>query len=71
MDSYTAAQRQAHGKKLAKARAAVAEALQVAEAMAQSARADDVPETQIAKDLGVDRMTVRKWVGKSGSWDKK
>ncbi|MGV0595113.1 hypothetical protein [Mycolicibacterium porcinum] len=64
MDSYTTGERQAHGKKLAKARAAVKDALALAEVMAQSAHGAGIPETQIASDLGVDRMTVRKWLGK-------
>ncbi|MEN6547474.1 MAG: helix-turn-helix domain-containing protein [Armatimonadia bacterium] len=63
-DHYTADERRAHGKKLARARANVTEALRVASVMAQSAYAEGVPETQIAAELGVDRMTVRKWVGK-------
>lgn len=53
-----------HEKKLACARAAVAEALRLAEVMARSASDEGVPETRIAEELGVDRMTVRKWVGK-------
>lgn len=64
MSTYTPAERVAHGRKLAKARAAVAEALRIAEVLALSAHADGVPETQIATELGVDRMTVRKWLGK-------
>jgi DNA-binding GntR family transcriptional regulator len=64
MDSYTSAERKAHGKKLAKARTAVTEALRVAEVVARSAHHEGVPETQIAEELGVDRMTVRKWLGK-------
>ena len=64
MDHYTDAERQAWGKKLAKARAAADEALRVAQIMARSAHSEGVPETQIATELGVDRMTVRKWVGK-------
>lgn len=63
-DHYTGAERQAHGRKLTRARAAAAEALRVARVMAQSAHGEGVPETQIAADLGVDRMTVRAWVGK-------
>lgn len=63
-DHYTAAERQAHGKKLAKARATVKEALRLAEILAQSAASEGIPETQIAAELGVDRMTVRKWAGK-------
>jgi DNA-binding GntR family transcriptional regulator len=64
MESYTAAERQTHGKKLALARATVTEALRVAEILARSAHGEGIPETRIAEDLGVDRMTVRKWVGK-------
>lgn len=64
MDHYTAAERRMQGKKLARARDAVAEALRIAEVMARSASLEEVPETRIAEELGVDRMTVRKWVGK-------
>ncbi|ULP45617.1 helix-turn-helix domain-containing protein [Mycobacterium lentiflavum] len=32
--------------------------------MAQSAHSEGVSETRIAEELGVDRMTVRKWLGK-------
>lgn len=64
MNHYTEAERKSHGRKLAKARAAVSEALRVAEVLAQSAHREGVPETQIAAELGVDRMTVRKWIGK-------
>ncbi|WNM74294.1 helix-turn-helix DNA binding domain protein [Gordonia phage Thimann] len=65
MDHYTTSEREAQGKKLAKARATADEALRIAKLMAQSAHHQDgVPETQIAKELGVDRMTVRKWLGK-------
>lgn len=62
--SYTSDERKAHGKKLARARAASTEALQVAAEMAKDAAGEGIPETQIATELGVDRMTVRKWVGK-------
>jgi DNA-binding GntR family transcriptional regulator len=61
---YTGTERQAHASKLARARAAVTEALRVAQVMAQSAYGEGIPETRIAEELGVDRMTVRKWVGK-------
>lgn len=64
MSTYNADERRAHGRKLARARAAVAEALRVAEVIARAAADEGIPETQIAADLGVDRMTVRKWVGK-------
>lgn len=61
---YTDAERQARGNLLARHRAQVAEDLRIAELMAQSAHSEGVPETQIAAELGVDRMTVRKWLGK-------
>ncbi|MFF0706968.1 helix-turn-helix domain-containing protein [Gordonia sputi] len=65
MDHYTQDERKAQARKLARARAAADEALRVAQIMAQSAHhVDGVPQTQIAADLGVDRMTVRKWLGK-------
>jgi DNA-binding GntR family transcriptional regulator len=64
LDHYADDERQAQGRKLAKARAAAAEALRVAQVMARSAHGEGVAETQIAADLGVDRMTVRKWLGK-------
>lgn len=63
-DSYTADERRAQGKKVARARTTVAEALRIAQLMARSAHSEGIPETQIAADLGVDRMTVRKWLGK-------
>ncbi|MCG5431252.1 helix-turn-helix domain-containing protein [Mycobacterium sp. MYCO198283] len=62
--TYTEQERRAHGRKLARARAAQAEALRFAAVLARSARAEGVPETQIAEELGVDRMTVRRWIGK-------
>lgn len=64
MSSYTADERRSHGKKLVRARVAAEEALRVASVMAQSAASEGVPEAQIARELGVDRMTVRKWLGK-------
>lgn len=64
MDHYTQAEREAYGKRLTKARATVKETLRIAQIMAQSAHSEGIPETQIATELGVDRMTVRKWVGK-------
>lgn len=63
-DHYTDAERRAQGKKLARARAAATEALRIAEVMARAALTEGIPETQIAAELGVDRMTVRKWAGK-------
>lgn len=32
--------------------------------MTHFADADGTPEAEIARKLGVDRMTVRKWLGK-------
>jgi DNA invertase Pin-like site-specific DNA recombinase len=64
MDSYTSAERKAQGRKFARARAATAEASRVSKILAQSAHAEGVPETQIAAEMGVDRMTVRAWLGK-------
>jgi DNA invertase Pin-like site-specific DNA recombinase len=64
MDSYTANERKAHGKKLARARAALDDASRIAQNLARSAHSEGVPETQIAAELGVTRMTVRKWLGK-------
>ncbi len=64
-DYYSVEERRAHGQKLARARAATEEALRVAEVIARSAAHEGIPETMIAEQLGVTRMTVRKWVGKS------
>lgn len=64
MDNYTSDERKAHGRKLARARAVEAEAARVAAVLARSAHAEGIPETQIADELGVTRMTVRKWLGK-------
>ena len=64
MSHYTAEERRVHGKKLARARAQAAEAFRVAEVLGRSAISEGVPEMQIAAELGVDRMTVRKWAGK-------
>lgn len=64
LDHYTDKERRAHGKKLARARAAAAEASRIAQIMAQAAHSEGVSETRIAEELGVDRMTVRRWLGK-------
>lgn len=64
MDHYTAEERKRLGRKLSRAREAAREAARIAKIVAQSAHAEGVPETQIAAELGIDRMTVRKWVGK-------
>jgi DNA-binding CsgD family transcriptional regulator len=52
------------GQRLQKARAALAVALEAAEDEARALLAEGVSEAQVARELGVDRMTVRKWVGK-------
>lgn len=61
---FTREERIATGKRYANCRAAVKEDLRVLKLMARAAHREGVPETKIAKDLGVDRMTVRKWLGK-------
>jgi hypothetical protein len=38
--------------------------METAQNVAISARANGTPETEIAKTLGVNRMTVRRWLGK-------
>jgi hypothetical protein len=52
------------GRKLANARNAVAEQMEWARLTALAALTDGVTEVEVAKALGVDRMTVRKWRGK-------
>jgi DNA invertase Pin-like site-specific DNA recombinase len=49
---------------LAKSRARLTETMAEAEAAAISAHADGVSEVEIARTLGVNRMTVRRWLGK-------
>lgn len=39
-------------------------AMQTAEQAAVAAHQDGTPETEIARTLGVNRMTVRRWLGK-------
>jgi hypothetical protein len=46
------------------AREAQQDALEAARAAALDAIAHGTPESVIATELGVDRMTVRKWQGK-------
>jgi hypothetical protein len=50
--------------RLSRARNLLAAAMEQAELTAIHAAADGTPETQIAQGLGVNRMTVRKWLGK-------
>lgn len=52
------------GAHLQRARNLLAAAMQQAEGTAISASMEGMPETQIARALGVNRMTVRKWLGK-------
>lgn len=52
------------GDRLRRARAGLARAIEQAEAEGLRALAEGVPEAAVARALGVDRMTVRKWAGK-------
>ena len=52
------------GQKLRSARKAEGAAMEKAKAAAIDAVAEGVTEVQVARILGVDRMTVRKWSGK-------
>lgn len=52
------------GKALARARQAQADALKAAETEALNAINEGVTEVEIARTLGVNRMTVRRWAGK-------
>jgi FixJ family two-component response regulator len=52
------------GSDLRSAREALAAAMEAARVQALDCIARGVPETVIATELGVDRMTVRKWAGK-------
>lgn len=52
------------GKSIAATRAAREKAFREAEALALDALAEGATEVEVARELGVDRMTVRKWRGK-------
>ncbi len=52
------------GEKLRGAREAQRVALESARAAATDSITHGTPESVIAQELGVDRMTVRKWAGK-------
>jgi len=52
------------GKTLAKARAKADEAMAAARQVAVMAVDDGAPEATTARDVGVDRMALRKWLGK-------
>lgn len=47
------------------ARARVEAAMKAAQVVALAEYSAGMPETEIAKALGVNRMTVRRWLGKS------
>lgn len=46
------------------ARATLDALMKTAKTEALKAYANGVPEAQIARELSVDRMTIRKWIGK-------
>jgi DNA invertase Pin-like site-specific DNA recombinase len=51
-------------RNLRAARQRLETAMQDAESAATAAHSDGTPETEIARTLGVNRMTVRRWLGK-------
>lgn len=51
-------------RSLRAARQRLESAMTDAELAAQEAHRDGSPETKIARALGVNRMTVRRWLGK-------
>lgn len=51
-------------RNLRSARQRMGHAMATAQHAAVSAQLDGVPETEIAQRLGVNRMTVRRWLGK-------
>jgi DNA invertase Pin-like site-specific DNA recombinase len=63
MGDHAKALRKAHAD-LVKARASLNSATQNACIAAVEANADGTPEIEIARTLGVNRMTVRRWLGK-------
>lgn len=52
------------GRGLRSARTRLTRAMETAERAAVEAHRSGTPETEIARTLGVNRMTVRKWLGK-------
>ena len=52
------------GRSLRSARSAQQAAFESARVAAVAAMAAGVSESQVARTVGVDRMTVRKWAGK-------
>lgn len=55
------------GLSILSARRRLDDAMQTAREAAIQAAADGTPETVIARELGVNRLTVRGWLGKSRS----
>ena len=53
-------------RNLRKARSGLVAAMAVAEQAALAAHKNGMAETKIATKLGVNRMTVRRWLGKLG-----
>jgi len=51
-------------RELAQARQRLDQAMQAAQDTAITMYEDGMPETQIAEQLGVNRLTVRRWLGK-------
>jgi transposase len=49
---------------LTKARASLADAMKFAADVAVAAHAEGATEVDLAQHLGVNRMTIRKWLGK-------
>lgn len=62
--SYTPNERRDQAKKITRTREAAAEAMRIGKIMAKSAHDEGIPETRIAAELGVDRATIRRWIGK-------
>jgi DNA-binding CsgD family transcriptional regulator len=52
------------GKRLARARAKLDAEMESAREIALDSLGSGATEVEVAKELGVDRMTVRKWAGK-------
>lgn len=58
------ARRENAGRRLARKREQLATMIGEMKTIAVQDAHDGVPETVIALDLGVSRMTVRRWIGK-------
>jgi hypothetical protein len=54
----------AAGRRLRNTRKAADDAYEAARLVALAGIADGVPQAVAARELGVDRMTIRKWMGK-------